>query len=187
MEWTDKSCPNAQFLLNGDDDVFAHTNNMVEYLQSLNDNNGNRHLYSGFVFESLGPVRWKKSKYYVPVQVQKSNTYPPYCGGGGYLLSGYTAAVIRNMSHSIILHPIDDAYMGMCLHKAGLSPTSHLGFLTLGLSIPSTKVDPYDPCLYKDILLVHRFLPPDMYLMWNRIFEPDLKCHIPTKKHCQPN
>ncbi|XP_040896334.1 N-acetyllactosaminide beta-1,3-N-acetylglucosaminyltransferase 3-like [Toxotes jaculatrix] len=159
LEWMERNCPKARFLLNGDDDVFANTDNMVEYLQSLKDNDGSKHLFTGHLIQGKGPVRWTKSKYYVPVQVQESDSYPPYCGGGGFLLSGYTALVIYNMSQSITIHPIDDVYMGMCLAKAGLGPVSHMGFRTIGLYIPSKKIDIYDPCYYRDLLLVHRFLP----------------------------
>ncbi|XP_012694889.1 N-acetyllactosaminide beta-1,3-N-acetylglucosaminyltransferase 3 [Clupea harengus] len=177
MEWMEQRCPGAHFMLNGDDDIFANTDNMVEYLRDLpDDNDGNKHLYVGHLIRWVGPIREKWSKYYVPVQVQESESYPPYCGGGGFILSGYTLRIIYQMSHSIPLLPIDDVYMGMCLEKAGLEPVSHFGVRTAGLPVPSSKVDPYHPCYYREILLVHRFLPHQIYLMWNRINEPNLKC-----------
>ncbi|XP_042081856.1 N-acetyllactosaminide beta-1,3-N-acetylglucosaminyltransferase 3-like [Haplochromis burtoni] len=176
LEWMERNCPNAHFLLNGDDDVFANTDNMVEYLQSLKDNDGSQHLFTGHLIQGKGPIRGNNSKYYIPVQVHESDSYPPYCGGAGYLLSHYTALVIYKMSKSINLLPIDDVYMGMCLAKAGLGPVSHMGFKTAGLHIPSNKVDLYDPCYYKDFLLVHRFLPARMYFMWHKIHDPNLKC-----------
>lgn len=176
LEWMERNCPNIRFLLNGDDDVFAHTDNMVEYLQSLTDNDGGKHLFIGQVVEGGGPIREPLSKYFVPVQVHESNSYPAYCSGGGYLLSGYTASVIYNMSKSILLIPIDDVYMGMCLTKAGLRPESHMGVRTEILNLPKGKLDGYDPCFYKELLLVHRFLPTEMFLMWHQIQNPELKC-----------
>ena len=176
LEWMEKNCPNARFLLNGDDDVFANTDSMVEYLQSLKDNDGSKHLFTGHLIQYVGPIRESWSKYFIPVQVQESNSYPPYCGGGGFLVSGYTALVIHNMSQSITIHPIDDAYMGMCLAKAGLGPSSHMGVKTAGLHVPSSKLDRFNPCYYKDILLVHRFLPAHMYVMWHRVNDPSLDC-----------
>ncbi|XP_038147702.1 N-acetyllactosaminide beta-1,3-N-acetylglucosaminyltransferase 3-like [Cyprinodon tularosa] len=176
LEWMERNCPNARFLLNGDDDVFANTNNMVVYLQSLEKNNGSQHLFTGHLIQNVGPIRASGSKYFIPVQVQESNSYPPYCGGGGFLLSGHTAMIIYQMSKSIEILPIDDVFMGMCLAKAGLGPSSHMGVKTAGLHIPSEKVDEYSPCYYKEMLLVHRFLPAQMYLMWHRIEDPNLKC-----------
>ncbi|XP_070688717.1 N-acetyllactosaminide beta-1,3-N-acetylglucosaminyltransferase 3-like [Pempheris klunzingeri] len=182
LEWMQRNCPNARFLLNGDDDVFANTDNMVEYLQSLKDNDGAKHLFTGYLIENVGPIRSPQSKYFIPVQVQESNSYPPYCGGGGFLLSGYTALVIHQMSQSITILPIDDVYMGMCLAKAGLRPSSHMAVKTSGLHIPSSKLDSHDPCYYKDVLLVHRFLSAHLYLMWHRIHDRNLKCGSSKKR-----
>ncbi|XP_018546544.2 N-acetyllactosaminide beta-1,3-N-acetylglucosaminyltransferase 3-like [Lates calcarifer] len=181
LEWMERNCPHVHFLLNGDDDVFANTDNMVQYLQSLKDNDGSKHLFIGHLIQNVGPIRLPWNKYYIPVQVQESDTYPPYCGGGGYLLSRYTALVIYRISQSITIHPIDDVYMGMCLAKAGLSPESHIGVQTAGIYIPSHKIDNYDPCYYREILLVHRFLPADLYLMWHRLNEPNQECFADAK------
>ncbi|XP_073332561.1 N-acetyllactosaminide beta-1,3-N-acetylglucosaminyltransferase 3-like [Pagrus major] len=176
LEWMERNCPNTRFLFNGDDDVFANTGNMVEYLQSLKDNNGKKHLFAGHLMEGLAPIREPWSKYFVPVQLHESELYPPYLSGGGYLLSGYSASVIYSMSKSIAILPIDDVYMGMCLAKAGLRPMSHIGVKVLGVSIPSSTLDAYDSCYYQDILLVHRFLPAQMYLMWHRSHDPRVRC-----------
>ncbi|XP_034152847.1 N-acetyllactosaminide beta-1,3-N-acetylglucosaminyltransferase 3-like [Esox lucius] len=179
LQWMDKNCRQARFLLNGDDDVFANTDNMVHFLQSLKNNNGDQHHFSGYLINNLGPVRDPKIKYYVPVQVQESDTFPPYCGGGGFLLSGYTAMVIYQMSHNITISPIDDVYMGMCLKQAGLVPESHFGIRTWGLEVPSKKVNAYDPCYYRELVLVHKFLPHQIYIIWHGLHEPDLNCdHI---------
>ncbi|KAM9763070.1 N-acetyllactosaminide beta-1,3-N-acetylglucosaminyltransferase 3-like [Menidia menidia] len=176
LNWLEENCPNARFLLNGDDDVFAHTSNMVRYLQSLPDNNGSKHLFTGHLLATERPVRWAPSKYYIPTQIQESNFYPPYCGGGGFLMSGYTAKVIHRTAQDVPLHPIDDAYMGMCLAKAGLVPSSHIGVKTVGLSILSKVKDDLEPCYLRELLLVHRFLPSQIYLMWKQVHDPYLKC-----------
>ncbi|XP_051964871.1 N-acetyllactosaminide beta-1,3-N-acetylglucosaminyltransferase 3-like isoform X2 [Xyrauchen texanus] len=178
LQWMDKWCPQARFLLNGDDDIFANTFNIIEYLQGQEGNDGSKHLFIGHLIQNVGPIRHPASKYYVPVQVQESDRYPPYCGGGGFLLSGFTARTIYNMSHSITLLPIDDVYMGMCLEKAGLIPESHFGVRTAGLYIPSENVDEYHPCYYREIILVHRFLPHQIFVMWYEIQDPHLKCGL---------
>ncbi|XP_026988883.2 N-acetyllactosaminide beta-1,3-N-acetylglucosaminyltransferase 3-like isoform X1 [Tachysurus fulvidraco] len=181
LEWMERFCPDVHFLLNGDDDVFANTDNMVQYLKGLDDNDGSKHLFIGHLNEYMEPIRQQGSKYFVPVQIHKSDTYPPYCGGGGFLLSQFTSRVIYNMSHSIPLIPIDDAYMGMCLEKAGLQPRHHIGVRTFGLNVPSGQHEAYNPCYYREVLLVHRFLPLQIYLMWHEIHREDLNCTKRTK------
>lgn len=176
LEWMEQRCPQARFLLNGDDDIFANTFNMIEFLQGQEDNDGSKHLFVGHLIQNVGPIRHPASKYYIPVQVQESENYPPYCGGGGFLLSGFTARTIYNMSHSITVLPIDDVYMGMCLEKAGLKPVSHFGVRTAGLKMPSETIDQYDPCYYREIILVHRFQAHQIFVMWNEIQNPYLHC-----------
>ncbi|XP_054482387.1 N-acetyllactosaminide beta-1,3-N-acetylglucosaminyltransferase 3-like [Anoplopoma fimbria] len=178
LEWKERHCPHARFLLNGDDDVFASTNNMVDYLQSLKDNTGNKHLFAGDLIENVGPIRKPDNKYFIPVELQQSDLYPPYCGGGGFLLSSYTASVIYNMSHSITLFPIDDVYFGLCMAEAGIGPISHKGMKTGGLIMPFRGIDRYDPCYYRDVLLVHRFLSAKLYYMWNQVNDPNLDCSL---------
>ncbi|XP_069072681.1 N-acetyllactosaminide beta-1,3-N-acetylglucosaminyltransferase 3 [Pleurodeles waltl] len=181
-QWVEKNCPGARFIFNGDDDVFVNTYNMVHYLLGLKtSNNGDKHLFVGQLIANVGPIRESWSKYYVPVQVTTSNSYPPYCGGGGILMSGFTARTIHKMSLGIELLPIDDAYLGICLEKAGLKPASHMGMRTVGVNIPSSRLDSFDPCYYRELLMVHRFVPYEMLVMWRAIQEPNLICGKKTQ------
>lgn len=185
LQWMERNCPNARFLLNGDDDIFANTDNMVQYLRGLEDNDGGKHLFIGHLMEGVEPIREPESKYFVPVQLHGSGSYPSYCSGGGFLLSGYTASVVYDMSKSIDLLPIDDVYMGMCLAKAGLRPESHQGMKPFGLQV-SSKVEDYDVCFYREILLVHCFLPFEMFVIWHRIQDLELGCSGAVPKKTNP-
>ena len=173
LQWQKTRCTNASFLLNGDDDVFAHTDNMVAYLQS---HNPDQHLFVGHLIHNVGPIRSPWSKYYVPKVVMEEEHYPPYCGGGGFLLSRFTAAALRHASHALDLFPIDDVFLGMCLKQEGLEPASHSGIRTAGVQSPSSRLSSFDPCFYRELLLVHRFLPYEMLLMWDALNQPNLTC-----------
>ncbi|KAG9486409.1 hypothetical protein GDO78_006664 [Eleutherodactylus coqui] len=172
-EWLDEYCPGANFIFNGDDDVFVNTFNVVAYVRG---HEADKHLFVGQLIANVGPIREPGSKYYVPVQVTASDSYPMYCGGGGILMSKYTAHVIYNKSQDIQLFPIDDVYLGMCLKKAGLVPASHMAMSTVGVHVPSDKMDSFNPCYYRELLMVHRFIPYEMLVMWNAIRDPHLNC-----------
>ncbi|KAM8960457.1 N-acetyllactosaminide beta-1,3-N-acetylglucosaminyltransferase 3 [Pelodytes ibericus] len=174
--WLEDYCPGAQFIFNGDDDVFVNTFNVVAYLRGQGPHGAGNHLFVGQLIANVGPIRESWSKYYVPVQVTISTRYPIYCGGGGILMSRFTAHSIYNMSVGIPLFPIDDVYLGMCLEKAGLVPTSHIGMRTVGVHVPSANLDSFNPCYYRELLMVHRFVPYEMLIMWKAIQEPDLNC-----------
>ncbi|KAB1259912.1 N-acetyllactosaminide beta-1; 3-N-acetylglucosaminyltransferase 3 [Camelus dromedarius] len=173
LQWQETRCTNASFVLNGDDDVFAHTDNMVSYLQ---DHDPDHHLFVGQLIYNVGPIRSPWSKYYVPKVVTKEEHYPPYCGGGGFLLSRFTATALRRAAPTLELFPIDDVFLGMCLKQEGLQPASHSGIRTSGVQAPSSRLSSFDPCFYRELLLVHRFLPYEMLLMWDALSQPNLSC-----------
>lgn len=175
LEWMENNCNHARFLLNGDDDVLANTDNIIEYLEGLGDYDGRTHLFTGHLITDASPIRWSLSKYHIPDQVYQPNSYPPYCGGAGYLLSGYTALAIYHASELVPLLPIDDVYIAMCLAKANLKPTSHRGVITLDFTFTIEKVQ-HDPCIMKELLLVHNFPPGDIYIMWHQLHHSNLKC-----------
>ncbi|NWH17415.1 B3GN6 acetylglucosaminyltransferase, partial [Grus americana] len=172
--WLEKHCPGVHFIFNGDDDVFVNTDNVIHFAMATQGIE-ERHLMVGQLFINNSPVRIQHSKYFVPTQLLASKQYPPYCGGGGMLMSGFTAHVISRESRDIELFPIDDVYLGMCLEKAGLPPASHVGIRTMGIGVPA-NTDPFDPCYYRELLLVHRFMPYETAVMWQAIHEPQLLC-----------
>ncbi|XP_054661932.1 N-acetyllactosaminide beta-1,3-N-acetylglucosaminyltransferase 3 [Grus americana] len=172
--WLEKHCPGVHFIFNGDDDVFVNTDNVIHFAMATQGIE-ERHLMVGQLFINNSPVRIQHSKYFVPTQLLASKQYPPYCGGGGMLMSGFTAHVISRESRDIELFPIDDVYLGMCLEKAGLPPASHVGIQTMGIGVPA-NTDPFDPCYYRELLLVHRFMPYETAVMWQAIHEPQLLC-----------
>ncbi|XP_040181067.1 N-acetyllactosaminide beta-1,3-N-acetylglucosaminyltransferase 3-like [Rana temporaria] len=171
--WLEEYCPGAHFIFNGDDDVFVNTFNVITYLRELR---ADSHLFVGQLIANVGPIRDPGSKYYIPTQITNSNSYPMYCGGGGILMSRSTAHVIYNKSLEIPLFPIDDVYLGMCLKKAGLVPDSHMGMRTVGVQVPSAKLDSFNPCYYRELLMVHRFVPYQMLVMWKAVQDPQLYC-----------
>lgn len=103
-------------------------------------------------------------------------------------MSGFTAYAISKKSTHIPLFPIDDAYLGMCLKKAGLRPHNHEGIRTFGIKMPN-GVDSFDPCYYRDMLMVHRFIPYEMLIMWKSLKFTKPKCKtqiVNISKPAQP-
>ncbi|XP_065604731.1 N-acetyllactosaminide beta-1,3-N-acetylglucosaminyltransferase 3-like [Cyrtonyx montezumae] len=170
--WLLERCPGARFIFNGDDDVFVNTDNVVSFAQGVPSE---QHLMVGQVLANTGPIRNPASKYFVPKQLMPSELYPPYCSGGGMLMSAFTAHTIHREAQHVALFPIDDVYLGMCLERAGLAPTYHNGVRLAGIYVPR-RSDPLDPCYYRELLLVHRFAPYEMAMMWHAVREPQLRC-----------
>ncbi|KAM3600028.1 uncharacterized protein V6R79_015971 [Siganus canaliculatus] len=173
--WLRQYCPSAIFVFKGDDDVFVRTGALLDYLHKqweehnqlrvyTNKTDMDLNLFIGDVINNAMPNREPSTKYYIPERFYKGS-YPPYAGGGGVVYSGSLASRLKEVSERVRLFPIDDVYLGMCLHRLGLSPSHHPGFLTFDLP----DLDRGNPCAYKSVLLVHRRSPKEMLTLWKQL------------------
>ncbi|XP_063738851.1 N-acetyllactosaminide beta-1,3-N-acetylglucosaminyltransferase 2a [Eleginops maclovinus] len=170
LDWFSKHCPHAQFILKGDDDVFVNTVGIVGLLEGLSEKKA-KDFFIGDVISDAWPNRNHRLKYFVPESVFEGR-YPSYAGGGGYLYSGELALRLHNASRQVVLYPIDDVYTGMCLKKLGLAPEKHAGFRTFDIDAKYRD----NPCVYRNLMLVHSRTPQEMLTIWPWIIHPELDC-----------
>lgn len=170
LKWFSQHCPHAQYVLKGDDDVFVNTLRIIDFLEGLSKGKAND-LFIGDVISDAGPHRDQKLKYFIPESFFVGK-YPPYAGGGGYLYSGELAQRLYAVSQQVALYPIDDVYTGMCLKKLGLAPEKHIGFKTFDIE----EKYRHNPCIYRNLMLVHSRTPQEMLKIWSWIVHPDIEC-----------
>lgn len=86
------------------------------------------------------------------------------------------------------LFPIDDVFLGMCLQLIGIKPLRHQGFRTFGISRPSAapNLQTFDPCFYRELMVVHSLSVPQIWLMWNLLHDPKLSCHNSSRPTSWP-
>lgn len=180
--WLQQHCPDAAFVFKGDDDVFVRTDALMDFLHKrwdehnllkvyTNQSDAALELFVGDVIVNAMPNREPTTKYYIPESFYKG-TYPPYAGGGGVVYSSSLALRLMEVSEKVRLFPIDDVYLGMCLHRLGLSPSHHPGFLTFDLP----ESDRGNPCAYRSVLLVHRRSPKEMLTLWKQLQHQPARC-----------
>ncbi|XP_028657272.1 N-acetyllactosaminide beta-1,3-N-acetylglucosaminyltransferase 3-like [Erpetoichthys calabaricus] len=166
-KWFEQQCsPTVKYVLKGDDDVFVNIDNVIRFLTLQNSNS--RNLYVGKALVNTYPNRVWWSKYYIPRFMFSSKPYPPYAGGGAYLLSRESIHLLHQASKQVDLFPIDDVYVGMCAEAANISVQNHNGFRTY-------EYTPFNPCLFRKAMAIHQVLPNALYLMWSLLKQP-LKC-----------
>lgn len=181
LAWASAYCPNVRFVFKGDSDVFVHVGNLLQFLAPRDPA---QDLLAGDVIVQARPIRARASKYYIPEAVYGLPAYPAYAGGGGFVLSGATLRRLAGACAQVELFPIDDVFLGMCLQRLRLTPESHPAFRTFGIPRPSAAphLHTFDPCFYRELVVVHGLSAADIWLMWHLLHGP----HGPACAHPRP-
>ena len=172
LHWFHAYCPSVRYIFKGDDDIYVSIGNMLEFL-ALGDHGED--LFVGDVIFKAKPIRKKESKYYIPEALYNKTYYPPYAGGGGFIMDASVARRLHRVATTMELYPIDDVFLGMCLEVLEVVPVKHMAFKTFGLVKNKESKLNREPCFFKSMIVVHRLLPPDLMHMWN-VVNSDLVC-----------
>ncbi|XP_043929716.1 N-acetyllactosaminide beta-1,3-N-acetylglucosaminyltransferase 2-like [Protopterus annectens] len=170
FQWLEDYCPNVHYIFQGDDDIFVNTVALAEYI-STKDISTSQNMFVGQVISDASPVRDRNLKYYIPEEFYQG-AYPLYAGGGGILYSASLARSLNAVSKHVVVFPIDDVYIGMCLHKLGIIPENHEGFRTFDIR----EEDRHDICIHKTLILVHQRSSQEVIKLWRGLHDPSLKC-----------
>ncbi|XP_027138440.1 beta-1,3-galactosyltransferase 2 [Larimichthys crocea] len=122
MDWLATHCPTAAYAMKVDSDMFLNIDNLVIMLKKPGIPKLN--YLTGMLMWDRPVLRSKSSKWYVSEELFPDPTYPTYTLGMGYIFSNDLPGKFVNVSKSITPFNIEDAYIGMCMKKLGLAPTS---------------------------------------------------------------
>lgn len=163
LGWATTHCPTARFLLKADDDVILNLPALARYLERLA---GPPTAYLGQVYSQVAPIRDPHSRHYVPTSLYPEPTFPPYCSGTAYVLSAPAAAAVLGAARQLPLLPIEDVFVALCAHHAGIAP-HHLKYMAGATHYPP------DACCYWEVLFsVHEVPPDEMLSMWEAAEHP---------------
>ncbi|KAG8002842.1 UDP-GlcNAc:betaGal beta-1 [Nibea albiflora] len=175
LKWFNIYCSGVQFIFKGDDDVFVNTHNLLELIGFKVEEHKEADLFIGDTISKAIPIRNRQSKYYIPKELY-DKPYPPYVGGGGFLMSSQMARRLFVVSEDLELYPIDDVFLGMCLQKLHLAPVMHPGFRTFGITRRRVSPMNSEPCFYKSLIVVHKLSAQELLRMWSVVYNKDLIC-----------
>ncbi|ROL55429.1 Beta-1,3-galactosyltransferase 1 [Anabarilius grahami] len=120
MEWLSRKCQQASYAVKVDADVLLNMNNLIKMLVNLKKLQHN--YITGLVMFGNTVLRDPSSKFYVPHDVYPKSRYPPYPLGMCYIFSMDLPEKILQISMHIRPIFIEDAYLGMCLKRLGITP-----------------------------------------------------------------
>ncbi|XP_028309142.1 UDP-GlcNAc:betaGal beta-1,3-N-acetylglucosaminyltransferase 7-like [Gouania willdenowi] len=175
LKWFNIYCPNVQFIFKGDDDVFVNTPNLLELISFKVEDHKEATLFLGDTISKAIPIRNRQSKYYIPKELY-DKPYPPYVGGGGFLMSSQLARRLFVVSEDLELYPIDDVFLGMCLQKLHLAPEMHPAFRTFGITRRKVSLMNKEPCFYRNLIMVHKLSAQELLKMWHMVHKEELVC-----------
>ncbi|TRY97833.1 hypothetical protein DNTS_014965 [Danionella cerebrum] len=121
MDWLATRCPQANYSMKVDSDMFINVNNLITLL--LRPDTPRENYITGLLMSDRPVVRNKDSKWYVSEELYPEATYPPYLLGMGYVFSSDLPGKLVNISKYIKPFNIEDAYIGACLKQLGLEPS----------------------------------------------------------------
>ena len=122
LYWMNTYCSRASFVMKTDDDVSINLFKVVDFLQEISQTQSK--LSTFFYGRCLQPFprRSKSSKWYISSSDYKHRLYPPFCMGGGYILSNEVASKIYRATTKVPFFWMDDVYIGFCAGLANIKP-----------------------------------------------------------------
>ncbi|XP_077575168.1 N-acetyllactosaminide beta-1,3-N-acetylglucosaminyltransferase 2a [Stigmatopora nigra] len=163
LRWFHRNSSRTRFVLEAHDDTFVHTLKILDFLETW-ALAGSDSLFSGNVIDDGRPPVDRTHPDFVPPSVF-TGVYPPYATSGEFLLSGEVALRLHQVSRSVLLFPVHDVYMGLCLHKLGLVPQKNAGFAKRPIN------DDYEDEqeVNSKLMVVSGCTPQEMLRMWNTV------------------
>uniref|UniRef100_A0A673L124 Hexosyltransferase n=1 Tax=Sinocyclocheilus rhinocerous TaxID=307959 RepID=A0A673L124_9TELE len=121
MDWLATHCPQANFSMKVDSDMYINVENLMSLL--LAPNTPRQNYITGYLMWNQNVIRNKKSKYYVSEELYPESKYPTYVLGVGYVFSNDLPKNIVEASKDMKPFNIEDAYVGTCLKRLGIKPS----------------------------------------------------------------
>nr|CAG4650206.1 EOG090X07IA [Sida crystallina] len=185
FRWAVEQCPQAQYVLFSDDDMYISTKNVLRFIRnpssypaylelpvaSLTSSDVHQIKQKtnkiepevdgeSYVFHSP-PQRHRTSKWYVPLEEYPFHLWPPYATAGAFIVSRQALLDLYYASFFTRLFRFDDIYLGLVARKAGIDPQhcSEFHYWKKDYSISG----------YRYVIASHGYHDPDeLKRVWNQ-------------------
>lgn len=162
-----------KFILKITDDVYIY---LPKLLSWLSDQPNSTELYAGRVDTNVKVVRDLQRRSYVSEDEYASNTFPDYCKGSFYILSGNLFQNIVDLSNKVTKFNVEDAFIGLLVKKLGVTPqdisstVAHMDERTVH------EIQSWNNHMFEETFAIGYNLPPNMlqyiYDRYRRIENP---------------
>ncbi|XP_045075224.1 beta-1,3-galactosyltransferase 2-like [Coregonus clupeaformis] len=170
LEWLVSRCPEASYAMKIDSDVFLNVQNLVSML--VNPDTPKQNYMTGLVWWHSPVLRNPNEKFFLPYEVIAESEYPPYPLGFGYIMSMDLPKKILGVSPQIKPIYIEDAYLGMCLKRLGISPTEPPSQSLFAVN----PLNSYERCKLSTVVAVMTTRVSQLLKYWQEYTRPGPPC-----------
>ncbi|XP_071793568.1 uncharacterized protein [Asterias amurensis] len=171
LKWVTENCPHTKYYYKGDDDMFVNMKNIIQFLEKLSKEKHKAMFIGNAMWTSIH-IDDAKSRYHVSKKQYRGKFYPPYCSGGGYVISGSTIPAMYEAAQRTSIIPIDDAYHGILAKRIGVPITHNNAFKVFG-----SKGKNMHKCFLQESMVSHKYGTADsLRKAWTNFTDISIKC-----------
>ncbi|KAF4074295.1 hypothetical protein AMELA_G00237900 [Ameiurus melas] len=171
MNWVASYCTSAKYAMKIDADIFLNVPYLVHYLQ----NKAKHNYITGSVINDGQPRRNQDSKWYLSEELYPENIFPPYLAGAAYVFSVDLSMKILLASKFVPPIPIEDVYVGLCLHFLSVQPEFAWKLLPYRKLFELRSLE-YDRCTFSRLIIVTGFTSTKLMSMWTDFQNAAFSC-----------
>lgn len=170
LDWVVQLCPDAEFVLKVDDDMFVQVERLLELVRSLLQEGKSQKLVLGNISRGWRPVRNPQSKYYITEAQYEGEHYPDFATGPSYLVS--RAAVIPMVEEALnqsYIHLEDVFLTGVVAERLGVPRRNLEQFKNNAVRVPAKFMG----CTLLHTITIHKVDPEEQAEMHELSSNPD--------------
>lgn len=166
LEWVDKHCSRAKFILKTDDDMFINIPKLLTYLDAHAKDT--RTIY-GRLAKKWKPIRNKKSKYYVSKEQFSDAVYPSFTTGPAYVLT-------RDIIHDLYMRSLQQVYLKLeDVFTTGIVAEILKIRRVHGNEFLNRRIA-FNPCNIRKTISVHMIKSNEQFDLWKKLLDQTTKC-----------
>lgn len=167
LKWVSNNCNKVKYVLKTDDDIYVNAPALFQRLETFNDTIA---IY-GQLAHRWRPIRYKKSKWYVPFRNYPWAHYPDFVAGPAYFLTGSAVPRLFRVANRMKPFFLEDVFVtGLVAIVAGIPRIDQAGM--------KNSRDTFNPCSFNKTITSHSHPSWDLRRRHRAISSKKFICRI---------
>lgn len=156
LEWVDKHCQKALFILKADDDVFINVQNLMNFIDK---NRSAKRKIFGHLAKHWRPIRDEASKYYLSREQFNPVVFPNFIAGPSYLMTRDCVSDLYHRALKLTFLRLEDVFLtGIVAEEENIERINVVGFNNYQMSLNDFEI--------KNSVSLHPLTPNQQIASW---------------------